>query len=58
MLGMSDSLVIAVPLHDNDEYCKAMIGVDFTIHSICELAAMMFARGIVFRGGLDVGIAP
>ena len=57
MLGLSDSLVIAVPLHGNDEHCKAMNSLELMILSICALAARAFAIGMVFRGGLDVGIA-
>ena len=57
MSGMSDAIVIAVPLGGNDENCKAMNGVELAILSICGLAIGAFPIGMVFRGGLDVGIA-
>jgi hypothetical protein len=57
MTGMSDSLVIAVPLGGEDENCKAMNGLELMILSICGMALNSFSIGLVFRGGLDVGIA-
>jgi hypothetical protein len=54
--GLSDSIVVAVPLGANDEYCKAMNGLKVTILSICYLAASTYAIGMVFRGGLDIGM--
>ena len=57
MSGMSDSLVIAVPLGGNDEHWKAINGFLDTILAISQSAARSLAIGIVFRGGLDVGIA-
>ena len=55
--GLSDAVVIAVPLGGDDEHCTAMNSVELTILSICGLAAGAFGVGLVFRGGLDVGIA-
>ncbi len=57
ILGISDSVVITVPLGGNDEHCKAMYGVELTILLICGLALLEFSKGLIFRGGLDVGIA-
>ncbi len=57
VLGISDSVVITVPLGGNDEHCTAMYGVELTILSICGLALLEFSKGLIFRGGLDVGIA-
>ncbi|MGA2032845.1 MAG: hypothetical protein ABSG68_11345 [Thermoguttaceae bacterium] len=57
MWGISDSVVIAVPLSDNDEHWKDINGLLDTILSISESAAWALAGGIVFRGGLDVGVA-
>ena len=34
MWGVSDSVVIAVPLNGDDECCKAINGVELTFHSI------------------------
>ena len=57
MWGMSDFVVIAVPLSDNDKHCKDINGVLDTILSISQSAVLALAEGIVFRGGLDVGLA-
>jgi hypothetical protein len=57
MLGMSDAIVIAVPLGGDDEFCKAMNGVELAFRSICGLAIDAFSVGLIFRAGLDVGIA-
>ena len=55
--GLSDSIVIAVPLNADDMFCTAMNSLELMIFSICHIAMMSFAIGIVFRGGLDVGQA-
>ena len=54
---MSDSSVIAVPLMNNDENCKAINGVysAFTVTSGIGLLAL--SCKVALRGGLDVGIA-
>jgi hypothetical protein len=54
---MSDFVVIAVPLSDKDEHCKDINGVLDMILSINQSAVWALAEGIVFRGGLDVGVA-
>ena len=54
--GLSDSIVIAAPLDGDVEHCKAMSGVKLAMLSVCYLAARTFAIGMVFRGGLDVGM--
>lgn len=55
--GLSDATVITVPLSTDYEWCKTMSGVQATFLGICALAIDTFAKGIVFRGGLDIGIA-
>jgi hypothetical protein len=57
MQGMSDSLVIAVPLDGTNDCCKDMNGIELTFQSICALAIDAFAVGMIFRAGLDIGIA-
>ena len=57
LIGVSDALEIAVPLAGNDDNCRAMNGVELAILSICGMAALTFSRGLVFRGGLDIGVA-
>ncbi len=57
MWGMSDFVVIAMPLSDNDEHCKDINGVLDIILSISQSTVWALAEGIVFRGGLDVGVA-
>ena len=47
----------AVPLDNTDEHCKDMNGVLLTFLSICSFVPRAFATGMIFRGGLDVGIA-
>jgi len=57
MWGMSDFVVIAVPLSDQDEHCKDINGVLDIFLSISQSAVWALAEGIVFRGGIDVGVA-
>ena len=57
MMGMSDAIVIAVPLGGDDEFCRAMNSVELAIRAICGLAIRAFGVGMFFRAGLDVGIA-
>lgn len=54
--GLSDSIVITAPLDGDAEHCKAVSGVAMIILSVCYLATKTFAIGMVFRGGLDVGM--
>ena len=49
VLGISDSVVITVPLGGDDEHCTAMYGVELTILSICGLALLEFSKGLISR---------
>jgi hypothetical protein len=57
MYGLSDSIVIAVPLGGEDEHCTATNSVELALLAVCGLTVWAFASGIVFRGGVDVGVA-
>ena len=57
MYGLSDSIVITVPLGGNDEHCTATNGIEVALLAICSLAVLAFGGKIAFRGGVDVGIA-
>jgi hypothetical protein len=54
---LSDSIVIAVPLHDKCEHAKALSGIQTGLFALCGMAACAFAAGVALRGGLDIGIA-
>ena len=55
--GISDSLIIAVPLINDNENCKAIRGVYAALIATCGIGLIMLSEAIVIRGGLDVGIA-
>lgn len=57
MYGLSDFIVIAVPLGGEDEHCTAMNGVELAMLAAGGLTIWAFAAGIAFRGGMDVGVA-
>lgn len=57
MYGLSDAIVISVPLGGNDEHCKATNGVKIALLAVCSLAVLAFGGKIAFRGGVEVGIA-
>ena len=57
MYGLSDAIVISVPLGGDDEHCKAGNGIEISLLAICSLAILAFGRKVAFRGGVDVGIA-
>ena len=55
--GMSDSVIIAVPLMSADENCTAINGVYSAFAATCGIGLLSLSAGVVIRGGLDVGIA-
>lgn len=55
--GMSDSIIIAVPLMSADENCTAINGVYSAFAATCGIELLSLSAGVVIRGGLDVGIA-
>lgn len=54
--GFSDSVIIAVPLMNNDENCTAINGVYAALIATCGIGLTYLSVGIPFRAGLDVGI--
>ena len=57
MYGLSDAIVISVPLGGSDEHCKATNGVKIALLAVCSLAVLALGGKIAFRGGVEVGIA-
>ncbi|MGE5483621.1 MAG: hypothetical protein ACM3X4_01235 [Ignavibacteriales bacterium] len=55
--SISDSLVIAVPLTGDDEFCTAMNGVRSTLLALCGLGLFLLSHGIPLRAGVEVGLA-
>jgi hypothetical protein len=54
--GFSDSIIIAVPLMNNDENCTAMNGVFSALVATCGIGFLSLASTITLRAGLDIGI--
>ena len=54
--GFSDSIIVAVPLMNNDENCTALNGVFSALVATCGIGFLGLASTITLRGGLDVGI--
>ncbi len=52
----SDSLIITVPLHNNNEHCTPMNGVYFALTSACVMLLTCLAAKHPIRGGIDVGV--
>ena len=55
--GISDSVVIAVPLMSNDENCTAVNGVFSAFVATCGIGLMSLSIQVAMRAGLDVGVA-
>jgi len=55
--GMSDAVIIAVPLMSTDENCTAINGVFSAFAATCGLGLLSLSAKVVIRGGLDVGVA-
>ena len=54
--GMSDSLVIGVPLMGENENCSAVNGVFAAMVAAAGMHVISLAGKIVLRGGMDVGV--
>jgi hypothetical protein len=54
--GISDSLVIAVPLGGQDENSRGMNGVYQALVAAAGMMVIMLAGRVVFRAGMDVGV--
>ncbi len=55
--GMSDSMVVAVPITDRYEHCSAVTGIYNSLVAACHVFHTALISEIVVRAGLDVGIA-
>lgn len=55
--AISDSIVIYVPLMNNDEYCTAINGVYSALIATSGTALSALSNSIAVRGGIDIGIA-
>ena len=56
--GISDSVIIAVPLMSSDENCAAVNGVFAAFIAICGIGLLSLSMlHIAMRAGLDVGVA-
>ena len=55
--GLSDAIVIAVPLRDENENCTAINGVYSALTATCGIALVSLSVGIPARAGIDVGVA-
>ncbi|MBW2026939.1 MAG: hypothetical protein JRI90_16590 [Deltaproteobacteria bacterium] len=55
--GLSDAIVIAVPLMGENENCTAINGVYSALTATCGIALVSLSLGIPARAGIDVGIA-
>lgn len=55
--GLSDALVISVPLTAENENCTAMNGVYSAFIATCGIGLLALSVGVAARAGLDVGVA-
>lgn len=55
--GLSDFVIIGVPLMNDDDNCTAINGVCSAFVATCCMGLLSLSAGIIIRGGLDVGIA-
>ena len=55
--GMSDAMVIAVPLMSTDENCAAINGIRDAFVATCGIGLLSLSVHIPMRAGLDVGVA-
>lgn len=55
--SLSDAMVIAVPLINDNENCTAMNGVYEALMATSGIALMYLSIGVPIRAGIDVGIA-
>jgi hypothetical protein len=55
--GLSDAMIIAVPLMSVDENCTAINGICDAIVATCGIGLLSLSVHIPMRAGLDVGVA-
>lgn len=55
--GISDAVIIAVPLMSSDENCTAINGVYSTFIATCGIGLLSLSIQVAMRVGLDVGVA-
>jgi len=53
--GLSDSIVITVPLSNEDDHSTSMNGIYATLFAICGIFVAALAERKPFRGGIDIG---
>lgn len=55
--GLSDAVVISVPLTAENENCTAMNGVHSALIATCGIGLLALSVGVPARAGIDVGVA-
>lgn len=55
--GLSDAIVIAVPLMNENEYCTPIKGVFSALTATCAITLLALSLKIPARAGIDVGVA-
>jgi len=55
--GISDAMVIAVPLMSDDENCAAVNGICHAFVATCGIGLLSLSVRVPMRAGLDVGVA-
>ncbi len=55
--GISDSIIISVPLTDKNDNCTAANGIYSAFLATCGIGLAALSTGLVMRAGLDVGVA-
>lgn len=53
--GVSDSIIITVPLNYGDEFYTPMNSIYFSLYAICAIFVLALMCGKPFRGGVDIG---
>lgn len=55
--GISDSIIIAVPLMSNDDNCTAINGIFYSFIAACGIGLLSLSVNVPMRAGLEVGVA-
>jgi hypothetical protein len=55
--GLSDAIIIAVPLMNDNENCKSINGIYSAFVATCGIGLISLSAKIPMRAGIDVGIA-
>ena len=53
--GVSDSIIITVPLNYGDEFCTPINSIYSSLYAICGIFILALACGKTLRGGVDIG---